>query len=148
MCAARRGHDTSSSGNLIGRTVTNYDDRSRVYQSVVYAVDPGTGTVGNALTTNKWYAPSGNLQQTQAAGDGQVFSKQLYNGVYWVTGSYRGYNLTGTSSSQAATVAGNNIISQVINAYDEVGNVVSTASYDRLNDAPSTGSGTHHARAS
>ena len=63
-------YDTSSSGNLIGKSQTLYDDRGRVYQQIVYAVDPSTGTVGNALTTNNWYDPSGNLIKSIAGGPG------------------------------------------------------------------------------
>jgi len=72
---------------------------------------------------------------------GQVFSKSTYNGVNWVTGSYQGYNTSGTSYSQAGTVANDVIVTQLIPTYDEAGNVISNASYDRLNDAPATGTG-------
>ena len=42
-----RRYDTTTSGNLIGLLDTAYDDLSRVYRTTNYAVDPGTGTVGN-----------------------------------------------------------------------------------------------------
>jgi RHS repeat-associated protein len=51
-----------------------------------------------------------------------------------VTGTYRGYNTTGTSYSQATTVANDIIVTQSIPTYNEVGNIISQASYDRLND--------------
>jgi RHS repeat-associated protein len=131
----------SPGGTLIDQSATNYDDRNRPYQRITYAVDPSSGTVVNALTANNWYDASGNLIQAIEAGDGQVFTKNSYNGVGWVTARYRGYCPTGTSYSQAGTVANDLIVTQVLNTFDEVGNVVSAATYDRLNDAPSTGTG-------
>jgi RHS repeat-associated protein len=132
----------TNGGTLIGQGQSNYDDRNRVYQQLTYAVDPSTGTVGNALIANNWYDYSGNLIQSIAAGDGQVFTKQTYNGVNWVTASYRGFNTGGTSYSQASQtpdVANDIVATQSIPTNDEAGNVISTASFDRLNDAPAPG---------
>jgi RHS repeat-associated protein len=131
----------TSSGNLYAQSQVNFDDRGRVYQTLTYAVDPSTGTVGNSLVSNSWYDPSGNLLQQIAQGDGQVFSKSAYNGVNWVTASYRGYNTTGTSYSQATTVAGDIIIEETDSTYDEVGNLVSAAMSQRLNDASTSTTG-------
>ena len=97
------------------------------YQQLIYAVDPSTGTVGNALTGNTWYDPSGNVLQQISPGDGIVFSKNAYNGVNWITSSYRGYNASGTSYSQATTVANDTILEQTDYTYDEVGDIVSCA---------------------
>lgn len=131
----------SSGGNLIAQGAANFDDRNRVYQQIVYSVDPSTGTVGNSLVGNSWYDPSGNLLQKVNPGDGQVFSKSTYNGVNWVTAAYTGYNPSGTSYSQATTVTNDIILEQTQNTFDEVGNLVSVASFQRLNDAPSSGTG-------
>jgi len=132
---------TASGGTLIAQNGTNFDDRNRPYQQLVYAVDPSSGTVGNALIGNSWYDESGNLLQQIKPGDGQVFTKSTYNGVGWVTASYRGYNPSGTSYSQAGTLTNDVILEQTQNTFDEVGNTVSQASFQRLNDAPSSGSG-------
>ena len=40
------------SGILILRSDSRYDSLGRTYQTIRYAVDPATGTVGNALTSN------------------------------------------------------------------------------------------------
>jgi RHS repeat-associated protein len=132
-------YDTSSSGNLIGQTAINYDNRGRIYQQITYAVDPSTGIVGNALTSNTWYDSSGNVIQQINQGVGQMFSKTVYNGVGWITDRYIGYNTSGTSYSQAMTVADDIIVNQVENAFDEVGDLISVATYNRLNDATGTG---------
>jgi RHS repeat-associated protein len=131
----------TNGGYLVSQSQTHFDDRNRIYQQLVYAVDPTTGNVGNNLTANNWYDPSGNLIQSIQPGDGQKFSKTAYNGVNWVTAAYTGYNTTGTSYSQANTVAGDIVVEQAQNAYDEVGNVVSQAFFQRLNDAPTSGTG-------
>jgi hypothetical protein len=132
---------STSGGTLYAQGKTNYDDRGRVYQTLTYAVDPSTGTVGNALTSNSWYDPSGNLLQQIAQGAGTVFTKSSYNGLNWVTASYTGYNTSGTSYSQATTVSGDIILSQNVPTYDAVGNTVSSISYDRLNDASTSTTG-------
>src|SRR4029450_9003391 len=42
-------YNTTSSGNLIAKSETKFDDRGRVYQTIRYGVDPSTGTVDNSL---------------------------------------------------------------------------------------------------
>jgi RHS repeat-associated protein len=132
--------NTSSGGNLIGRSVTNYDDRGRVYQQITYAVDPSTGTPGNALTTNTWFDAGHNIIKQINAGDGIAFSKSIYNGMGWVTATYRGYNTTNNWST-ATSLSSDIILEQSANAYDEAGNLISSTSLQRLNDAPASGSG-------
>src|SRR5262249_6086693 len=54
-------YNTTFSGNLAGRSLTFNDDRSRVYQTVRFAVDITTGLVGNSLTDNAWFDATGNV---------------------------------------------------------------------------------------
>ena len=61
--------------------------------------------------------------------------------VNWVTASYRGYNTSGVDYNQATTVAGDTIFSQSENTHDEAGNVLSVASFERLNDASASDTG-------
>jgi len=131
--------NTNGSGNLIGRSATAYDNLGQVYQQTTYAVDPSTGTVGNALTTNNFYDAGGNLIMQIKAGDGQVFSKFAYNGAGWLSASYRGYNLSGSGYSEATSLTNDTILEQILNTFDEVGDVISQSSYQRLNDATGTG---------
>lgn len=111
-------------GTRYARGQAKFDDRSRIYQTLKYAVNPATGRVGNALIGNSWHDPSGNEIQAIAPGDGQVFTKNVFNGVNWLTSSYRGYNTTGTSYAQAGTVAGDIIVEQLDNTFDEAGNTI------------------------
>ena len=132
----------TSGGNLIAQNATNFDDRNRIYQQIVYAVDPSTGIPGSSpLVGNFWYDYSGNLLQQIKPGDGIVFTKSAYNGVNWITATYKGYNTSGTSFSQASTVANDIILEQTIPTFDEVGNTIEVDSFQRLNDAPSSGTG-------
>jgi len=121
-----------NSGTLIGRSQSVFDDRSRVYQSLVYAVSGGAA--GNALTTDNWYDAAGNLIKSIGGGNGLVFRKTDYNGLGWPTASYAGY-CTSNDYTTATTLANDVIVSQNENTYDEAGNVVSQANYQRLNDA-------------
>jgi len=106
--------------------------------SCIYAVDPSTGTArANILTGNSWYDYSSNLLQRINPGDGQVFSKSAYNGVGWVSASYTGYTTTGTSYSQANTPAGDVILEQTQNTFDEGGEPGQPSEFSSgSNDAP------------
>lgn len=73
-------HDTTSSGNLVARSETKYDDRGRTYQSVRYGVDPSTGTVGNSLTDNTWYNAASQVIKQQPAGS-KLFTKTVHDGL-------------------------------------------------------------------
>jgi RHS repeat-associated protein len=128
-------------GNLIGQTDSSYDARGRAYQTDIYAVDPATGAVGNALVGNTWFDPAGKVVQQIAPGAGQVFTKTAYNGVHWVTATYTGYNTTGTNYTQAQTPANDIIIEQTQSTYDEGGHATSNASSQRLNDANTSTTG-------
>ena len=59
----------------------------------------------------------------------------------WITASYTGYNTSGVSYSQAQTVSGDIIIEQAQNTFDAVGNALSVASFQRLNDASTSTTG-------
>lgn len=133
--------DTSSTGNLIGRTTSAFDSLGRVYQQINYAVDPSTGTVGNPLTTDTWYDPVGRVMKQISGGDGLVATKMAHNAVGWVTATYRSY-YTGTASySEAGTVSGDIVDEQTLFTHDNAGNVISTETAQRLNDTPDSGTG-------
>jgi len=70
--------NTTSSGNLIARNATSFDELGRVYQTTKYAVTPSTGVVGNSLVGNIWYDASGNMVKMNAAGNGGAFNKTFF----------------------------------------------------------------------
>ncbi len=65
---ADRYNGSVATANLLGRNQTLYDVLGHIFQTVVYAVTPGTGAVGNALTSNLWYDPAGNKLKGKPAG--------------------------------------------------------------------------------
>jgi len=131
-------YDMTPSGNLIARALTYFDDRSRVYQTIRYGVDPTTGAVGNGLVDNKWYDAARNLLKVQPAGS-QGFNKMVYDGVGRVTTRYSGYNLTDQSYANASSVATDTILEQVETSYDAASNVIQTATRLRYHNATGVG---------
>ncbi|MBL7041600.1 MAG: RHS repeat-associated core domain-containing protein [Pirellulaceae bacterium] len=131
-------HDTTSSGTLVGRSETKHDDRGRVYQTIRRAVDPATGTVGDALTDNTWFDTAGNTIKQQAGGTEQ-FTKAVHDGLGRATKQYTGFDTDETSYADAQTVTGDTIFEQVETDYDAAGNVTLITTRRRLHDATGTG---------
>lgn len=61
-------YDTDDQGHLIARSQTQYDNRGRVYQTVQFAVDPNTGTIGDSLADSVWYDASRHVIKRQPSG--------------------------------------------------------------------------------
>jgi len=130
-------YDTSTSGHLIARSATNFDSLGRVYQSLVYAVDPATGTVGNALTSNTWFDPSGNVIQVNKAGS-QLLQKTAYDGISRATAQYGSLNAS-TAYPYPVSVSGDTVFQQVETAYDGASNVILQTTRERMHNATGTG---------
>lgn len=127
-------YNTTASGNLIARSIANYDNRGRVYQSVVYAVDPNTGTVGNALTENTWYDQSGHKLESRPAGS-NLYTKSVYDSLGRATIQYRGYEPTAGSPNSVSTDV---VLEQSETAYDAASNAIQSTSRQRYHNAPTT----------
>jgi YD repeat-containing protein len=134
----RDRYNTTASGNLVGREVTAHDDQGRVYQRLVYAVDPTTGAVGNALVDSTWYDAAGNVLESKPAGS-QRFTKSAYDSLGRVTAEYTGYDLTETSYADAGSVADDTILEQVETAYDAASNAIQVTTRRRYHNATGTG---------
>ena len=130
--------NTSSSGNLIARTVTNYDNRGRAYQTIRYAVDPSTGTVGNSLTDNSWFDPAGNLIKQKPAGS-SLTSKRLLDALSRVSKQYSSYNTAETGYPYPISVTNDTVFQQVEMTFDEANNVIQETTRDRFHNATGTG---------
>ena len=135
----RTDRQDPTSGVLVGRSATKYDRWGRAYQTISYAVDSGTGMVGNALTGNTWFDPAGQVVKSQEAGS-SLFTKTLYDGVGRATIIYRGYNLAATAYPYPVDVSTDTVIGQVENSYDEAGNLLAQIKRERNHDATGTGS--------
>src|SRR5262249_28655602 len=73
-------YDSNTLGHLIGRSETLFDDRSRVFRSIRYAVNPTSGAVGNALIENTWYDEVGHVLKSLSSGS-QLFTKIRYDSL-------------------------------------------------------------------
>lgn len=133
-------YDTTSTGNLISRGETKYDDRGRIYQTVRYGVDPSTGTVGNSLTDNSWYDAAANVIKQLPAGS-DLFTKTTYDSLGRVTKRYSGYDTDETSYADAGSVTDDVIMEQSESDYDAAGNVIESRNRHRYHNAPATQTG-------
>ncbi|ADB18360.1 YD repeat protein [Pirellula staleyi DSM 6068] len=131
--------NTTSSGTLLGKQETLYDDLGRVYQSITYAVNPSSGSIGNSLVDQTWYDARGNVAKLQPAGS-KAFSKTFYDGVGRSTATFTGYDTSETSYADALTVTGDTIFEQSETLYDNASNVLFATSRQRFHNATGTGS--------
>ena len=114
-------YDTSASGHLIARNKTMFDNRGRTYQTIRYAVDPGSGSVGNSLVDNTWYDAAGNVLCSLLAGS-NAFTKRVYDGIGRTIASYTGYNPDDEITPDS--VADDLIFEQSETLYDAASNVI------------------------
>ncbi len=137
-------YDTSLAGNLIGRWLTNWDDRSDAtdpgdaFQKITFAVDPTTGIVGNSLVDNKWFDASRNEIKSLPAGS-RAATKTAYDSLGRETVEYVGYNYSDTTYATAVSIAGDTLFEQTETAYDAASNAVQTTLRQRYHGATSVG---------
>ena len=132
-------YDTTSGGNLIGRSVTKFDARDRVYQTIVYAVDPATGTVGNSLTDNFWFDAAGNQIKSFPAGS-SLFTKTTYDSLGRQTIQYTAYGADSTYAD-ASSVANNTVLEQKEATYDADSNAIQATVRKRYHNAAAAQTG-------
>jgi RHS repeat-associated protein len=131
-------YDTTSGGNLVAKNATNYDNLGRVYQKIVYGVDPTTGTVGSPLTQNLWYDPAGNLFLNQDQTD-RGFTKTSYDSLNRPSAVYDACNSSAQTYATAGTVAADTVVQQARNSYDAASNLVFQVTSQRDHNATGTG---------
>lgn len=131
-------YNTTSAGNLVARSKTNYDSRSRVFKSITYGVDSGTGMVGNTLTSNTWYDAVGNVIKNQPAGS-KKFVKSTYDGIGRPTARYAGYDIDESDYASASTVTDDIILQQIKTTYNSAGKIVLQAICKRYHNAVGEG---------
>ncbi|HWB14723.1 MAG TPA: RHS repeat-associated core domain-containing protein, partial [Pirellulales bacterium] len=127
-----------SNANLIRRRQTLWDDRSRVYQSIRYAVDPSTGNAGNSLVDNTWYDGSSSVIMSLPAGS-NAFTKSAYDGIRRRTIEYFAYYLGTITYTEAASVANDTVVEQTETSFDAANNVIQTTFRQRFHSATGTG---------
>ncbi len=128
--------NTNSGGNLISRSETKFDNRGEVYQTIRFAVNPATGSIGNSLSDNTWHDAAGNAICSLPAGS-QTFSKMVLDGINRPTTRYVGYNPSDIIVPDS--VASDIIFEQVQTQYDAASNVIFVTTRQRWDDATGTG---------
>jgi RHS repeat-associated protein len=131
------------SANLLrAQTTPQYDNQMRVFESNVFSVDQGNGTVSaNSLKTDYWFDHRGN--QIKMSAPGGLVTKTTYDSVrrplivYTTDGQESGQ--TGTSWQKAQTIAGDTVLTQTENQYDNNGNVIRVRRRDRFHDGTALG---------
>ncbi|MDB5337519.1 MAG: hypothetical protein JWN70_3138 [Planctomycetaceae bacterium] len=131
--------DTTAVGNLIGRSVSKFDDQDRNFQSIRYGVNPATGAVGHGLTDNNWFDASGNLIKALPSGS-KLFTKNVIDGAGRTIASYRGFDLSETDYEDIFTVVDDTILEQSEMVYDEASNTIQSRTRYRYHNANGTGS--------
>jgi RHS repeat-associated protein len=116
--------------DLQSRQDTFYDNRSRVYRTVSYAVNLSTGSVVGTLTDNAWYDAGGNLIKQQAGGS-IPFVKFVYDSVSRPVKSYIG--LPG-EEEEPDSVEGDFIFEQSAAVFDQAANLLQITSLSRYHD--------------
>ena len=129
---------TLQSSELRGQAQSLYDDFGRVYESRVYEIDPGNGTLGDSLPSYAWYDAAGNLVKASTAGG--LFQKTSYDALGRAVASYLSFDADETAYTGADDVAGDTVIEQSQVWYDGASQTVASATYQRLpDDAITTG---------
>jgi RHS repeat-associated protein len=123
---------------LRAQTAYAYDDQGRVYQQLIYDVDPSTGAVSStALTTNYYYDHRGN--QIAESAPGGLWTKEVYDGAGRLAVTYLTDGGGGTSWADAASVANDIVLEQTETVYDGDGNAIENIDRQRFNNATGTG---------
>lgn len=141
LSSTQSGSSSSGSSitNLIARNETRYDARGNVFQTVVYAVDPTTGAVGNALTDNMWFDDTGNPIKSFPAGS-KLFLKTTFDSLNRAAVKYVGYGPDSTYAD-ASSVTNNTILGQSETTFDGASHVIETAARERYHNADASQTG-------
>jgi YD repeat-containing protein len=94
--------------------------------------------VGNSLTDNTWYDPSGNVVKLNRAGS-SLCQKTVYDGVNRATTRYQSYNTSETGYPYPISVTSDTVFQQTETTYDAASNVTQTVVRDRFHNATGTG---------
>jgi len=127
--------NTNDTGHLASRSSTKYDDRGRVYETIIYEVDPTSGTVGDSLVSQTWYDAGGNVLKSQDPRG--VFSKSVFDGLGRRILSYTSSDSSETDYADADDVVGDTVFAQAEAVYDDASNLLYTTGYERHHDEAS-----------
>jgi RHS repeat-associated protein len=121
------------------KTVTDFDERRRTYQTRVVFVSPTSGhdTASLALATNTWFDSRGNVIKVSAPGG--VTRKTTFDGAGRPTLVYSVFVGAETAYADADDVTGDTVYQQIATEYDANGNAIKVTTKHRFHDATATG---------
>jgi RHS repeat-associated protein len=123
---------------LRAQTAYAYDDQGRVYQELVYDVNPSTGAMSStALITNFYYDHRGD--QIAESDPGGLWTKDVYDGADRLVVEYTTDGGGGSSWAAAASVANDIVLEQTETVYDGDGNPIETIDRQRFHNATGAG---------
>ena len=124
------GTPTGADASLLrAQTVTAYDDLGRVYQQTVYSVDPTTGDVGTADTTNAYYDQRGLVLATESPTG--LWTKYAYDGAGRELSTTQSQSLDTPYWASAGSLDDDVVLTATRYLYDADGNVIETVTQDR-----------------
>ncbi|MCG6154171.1 RHS repeat-associated core domain-containing protein [Rubinisphaera margarita] len=123
-------YNTSTSGNLVARFETKYDNRGRVYRTIQYGVDAATGQLsGGTLEDDTFYDAAGNVNKMEPI-DIEQYQERTYDSLNRMVTTTNSLNATTTFTYEVngtqltLTDAEDNTTSW---SYDGIGRVVKEA---------------------
>jgi YD repeat-containing protein len=127
-----------SASLLRAYTTTAYDEQGRVYQTKQYDVNQATGAYTTGLADNRFYNHRGMLMAEDAPG-GLWTKDYYYDGLGRVATISETDGAGGMTWSPADVVSGDNVLEQILYAYDGVGNVILVTTKERFDNETAKG---------
>ena len=141
--SALTGADTNDNGvldapELLQRLDTFYDQRGQAWKNCRYEVNPETGTVGDGLSTLSWFDARGRRVKTSDAAG--LFRKTRPDSLGGITETFVCFDEDETAYAEALNVAGDTVLEQNVNAFDDLGRLIQTSRYERRESSTKLGS--------
>ena len=92
--------------------------------------------MGDYLPSRSWYDDRGQVVKSATANG--LFQKYAYDGLGRIVASFTSYDTDETAYVDADDVSGDTVIQQGLTWYDQAGQAIATATYERLPDGTST----------
>ena len=120
----------------IGLSTTSYDELGRVFRTVQYEVDQGSGARNNAIVTNRWHDAGGRVVKESGA----QITKTSYDRLGRPLVRYVLARDDDSGYSDALSIAGDIVLEQTRTHYDEFGKTLMRVHVSRSHaDGTTTG---------
>jgi len=128
---------TLEAAELRRKTETRFDEKGKVYQTVVHQVDPATGTIGNRRTTNHTYNARG-LSIRSKAPNGRLWKTQ-FDGALRVRATFGSFDDAETLYADADDVVSDTVFEETVTIFDAASNAIQTTRYERTSTTAKLG---------